>query len=91
MINAALILDGRELIELNQSSLKSLNEVIQRSGSNVLDVLKHTVKFMKVLNKGIILKGTKYNIEDRLVYKWYPLKILKNVKKGDSFRMLHYV
>lgn len=90
MINAALILDGKELIGLNEQSLKDLNEIIERSGTDVNGVMKHTVKFMRALNKVIVENGTFYNTEDRVVYRGVPLKILKNVKKGDCFRMLNY-
>lgn len=45
---------------------------------------------MRLLNSFIVDVGTKFNTEDRKVYRGVPAKLFKNVKEGEMFRIINW-
>lgn len=91
IINAALILDAAEMLRLEEMYKENLWKTISRTNcQTVREVLTYSVKYMRLLNKCIVSKGTPFNTAQRMVFRGIPAEVLKQVRMNESFRMVTY-
>jgi hypothetical protein len=54
------------------------------------DVLRYSMKFIRILNTGIVDICTLHNLENRVTFRGIPAKMFGNVKEGDLFRIINW-
>lgn len=93
-INFALMLDGYETFGLAESdSLKTdaiKKRLAKENGHDYKTILKYSIKFIRMVNYCIVYKCTKLNTEDRVTYRGVAAHIFKNVKVGQTFRVMNF-
>ena len=59
-----------------------------REWSTYKNVIKYSIKFMRLLTSYIEDQGWNYNKENRVVYRGVSKKVLKNAQVGKTYRII---
>ena len=71
LVNMALIIDAKNVFQHNMigEDKFATNYLSEYDLNDVEQVIKYTIKLMRLLNFAIYKKGTKYNTKERVTYK----------------------
>ena len=74
LINMALIIDAKKTFGKDmQGNVKFAEEFLEQNGDNEVEhIIKHSIKFMRILNTAIVDEGVKHNDNDRITYRGIP-------------------
>ena len=51
-------------------------------------IIKYSIKFMRLLNAYIVDRGWEYNKEDRVVFRGIKKLVLKGAQVGETYRLV---
>ncbi|CAI2367122.1 unnamed protein product [Moneuplotes crassus] len=90
-INYALMLDGYATFHCDYNDKKFIEKDFKmKYKHDYKTVIKHTIKFIRMVNYFIVSIATKNNTEDRTTYRGVPAKIFKNIEVGQKFRVMNF-
>ena len=75
----------------DKSSFDFFEDYIIKTQTNEEYIIKYSIKFIRLLNTYIVDDGTKYNSEDRVVYRGVKADILKDAIAGETYIIKAYI
>ena len=90
LIIMVLIIDAKNTFgdEL-KGNISFATDFLDQYGIDDIDrIIKHSIKFMRILNNGIINKGTNYNTSGRFTYRGVANKAFNNAQVGEIYRII---
>ena len=61
---------------------------IVKNGNHEEQIIKYSIKFMRLLNAYIVDRGWEYNTEDRVAYRGVSWSVLKEAQVGQTYRLV---
>lgn len=93
-INYALMIDGYTTFGLGYQNelqknflIKTLDEEYDR---DYKDIIKYTIKFIRMVNYCIVKKCTEKNTANRITYRGINASLFPNVEVGQTFRVMNF-
>lgn len=87
LINFALVIDASKNFEnFDASNFECLNDDLIKNKNNEEEIIKYSIKFMRLLNSIIVDEGTFHNTKNRTVYRGVNAYVLKDAEVGQVYR-----
>ena len=90
LINMALIIDAKKIFgdEMKGNIDFATNFLDQYGSKDVEHVIKHSIKFIRILNTALVDEGRKHNTKDRITYRGVDSGVFKNWIKDEVYRVI---
>ena len=91
LINCALVVDAINQYGYDKNLFQFYFEQLDKLSIGYKFVISKFIKIIRILNSFIVDKGTSFNDSDRVTYRGIHKDILKNVKVGQTFRVVNWM
>jgi hypothetical protein len=89
--NSALILDAYENEIIKDVDVTAFRKIIKKSDHSYEDILEKSIKFLRLLNTGIVEEGKEYNDYKRVTYRAMAASFFENFEEGSKIRMINWI
>jgi len=90
VINSAIIMDGSYAFGLTKYLTDYHIKIVEDTGFSYKQILKKSMKYIRLLNSCIVDEGRAHNEIDRAVFRGVPAKLFQNIEVGDAFRIVNW-